>query len=377
MTRAVGPVTAAIGSLAAFGKPGGLLGRELDMARSLGVRMTYRRLRPSGAAMPASARGRVYGRIWQDAAAAIGADVIELADGFLEIRRDRAATRVYRQLVARDDPVTLAFAGNKPLVHALLVAAGLPVPEYAAVAAGDVDEAAQFIASGGPCVVKPARGSGRGDGITGFVSSRPDFVRARLPSLRYDAERLLVERQATGLEFRVLVLDGEPIGAVRRDPPHVTGDGRSDIVELVGIENRRRVAAEGDAGLWLLTLDLDALFTLRAQGLTPRSVPPRGQRVRVHTGSSQGSEREAHVLPIAGAAIGGILDAARAAAQAVGSSYASVEMITPDPSADVGVAGGIVLEINTTPGLTQHYLVADHETIEPVAAVVLERLLAG
>jgi len=376
MTRAVGPVTAAIGSLAAFGKPGGLLGRELDMARSLGVRMTWSRLRPSGATMPASARGRVYGRIWQDAAAAIGADVVELADGFLEIRRDGAITRVYAQLVARDDPVTLAFAGNKPLVHALLVAAGLPVPEYAALGAGDVDAAAQFVAAGGPCVVKPARGSGRGDGITGFVTSRQDFVRARLPSLRYDAERLLVERQATGLEFRVLVLDGEPIGAVRRDPPHVIGDGRSDIVELVRAENRRRVAARGDAGLWLLDVDLDSLFTLRSQGLAPRSVPPRGQRVRVHTGSSRGSEREGHALPIADAAIGGIVDAARAATAAVGSSYASVEMITPDPSVDLAAAGGIVLEINTTPGLTQHYLVADREAIEPVAAVVLERLLA-
>lgn len=376
MTRAVGPLTAAIGSLAAFGKPGGLLGRELDLARALGPQPTWNRLRPIGPTMPTGARGRLYERIWKDAATAIGAEVRELEGGFLEIRRDGATTRVREQLVPRDDPVTLALAGDKPLVHGLLVAAGLPVPEHAVLEARDVDVAAEFIAGGAPCVVKPASGSGRGNGVTGFVTSREDFVRARLRSLRYDAERVLIERQATGLEFRVLVLEGEPVGVVRRDPPHVVGDGSSAILPLVEAENRRRVAARGEAGQWLLDIDLDALFTLRSQGLAPRSVPAPGRRVRVGSGSSQGSEREAHVVPIADAAVSGVLGAACTAAEVLGSSYASVEVITSDPATDLIAAGGVVLEINTTPGLAQHYVVADREAVEPVASVVLERLLA-
>ena len=37
----------------------------------------------------------------------------------------------------------------------------------------------------------------------------------------------------------------------------------------------------------------------------------------------------------------------------------------------------MILEINTTPGLAQHYLVANPDRVEPVAAVVLARLLSA
>jgi D-alanine-D-alanine ligase-like ATP-grasp enzyme len=82
------------------------------------------------------------------------------------------------------------------------------------------------------------------------------------------------------------------------------------------------------------------------------------------------------VVPIADAAVSGVLGAACTAAEVLGSSYASVEVITSDPATDLIAAGGVVLEINTTPGLAQHYVVADREAVEPVASVVLERLLA-
>ena len=366
----------ALDRLAALGKPGGLIGRELDLARELGPRLAWSRLRPQpGTSIPGGTRRRVYGRIWREGAEQVGAEVRELQGGFLEIVRGARSTRIYEQLVQRDDPVTLKLAGDKPLSLAVLGDAGLPVPEHVVVRAGDLEAAAAVLDGSSPHVVKPASGSGRGDGITGFVVTREDLTRARLRALRYDGERLLLERQANGHEYRVLVMDGEVLGVVRREAPHVTGDGRSTVVELVTQENRRRAAADGSAGLWAIDLDLDALFTLRAQGLTPRSVAASGQRVRVRAGSSQGSEREAHVLPAGGAASAGIEAAALVAAEAMGSRYSSVEIITPDASRGLAEAGGVVLEINTTPGIAQHYLVADPGTIEPVAARVLERLL--
>ena len=286
------------------------------------------------------------------------------------------ATRVYGSLVPLDDPVTLELAGDKPLVHTILTDAGLPVPGHVVLPTSDVRAGADFVRAQPPCVVKPAFGSGRGAGITGFVTTPEEFMRARLRAVRYDAERLLVERQAAGAEYRVLVLDGTVIGVVRRDPPHVTGDGSSTVLALIEAENARRAAAAGDAGLWLLEIDLDALFALRQEGMDLASVPETGRRVRVHAGSSQGSEREAHVVPKDDPSVSGIAEAGRRAAEAIGSEFASVEIITPDASRDLGEAGGVILEINTTPGIAQHYIVSDRTVIEPVAAVVLERLLA-
>ena len=214
------------------------------------------------------------------------------------------------------------------------------MPDYTVVAVGDTDAAAAFVEASAPCVVKPASQSGRGDGVTGFVGSRSDLIRAQLRSVRHDPERLLVERQATGPEYRVLVLDGEPVGIVRRDAPHVTGDGRSTIIELVDAENRRRVTADGDAGLRPLELDLDALFTMREQGLSLRSVPGDGRRIRVRSGTSQGSEQDAHTVAMTDPGHAGLTAAAREAARIVGSRLASVEVITRDPSEKLGRAAG-------------------------------------
>jgi cyanophycin synthetase len=370
-------VTRALGRLGAFGKPGALIGLEADLVRALGPRLSWDRLRRRDAPrLPGNLRAEIYRRIWEEAAAAVGAEVRTLEGGFQEIRRGGRSTRVYGSLVPLDDPVTLELAGDKPLVHKVLTGAGLPVPAHVVLPTADVQAGAEFVREQPPCVVKPAFGSGRGAGITGFVTTPEEFLRARLRAIRYDAERLLVERQAAGAEYRVLVLGGSVIGVVRRDPPHVTGDGASTILQLVEAENVRRVAAAGAAGPWLVEIDLDAVFALRQEGMDLASVPAAGRRVRVHAGSSQGSEVEAHVVPKDDPSVRGIAEAGRRAAEAIGSEFASVEIITPDATRDLGDAGGVILEINTTPGIAQHYIVSDRTVIEPVAAVVLERLLA-
>ena len=80
---------------------------------------------------------------------------------------------------------------------------------------------------------------------------------------RHDHE-LILERQAAGHVYRFLFLDGELLDVVRRLPPHVTGDGRSDIRGLVLAENRRRLDAHGHAGLPLVTANLDMLSHARS-----------------------------------------------------------------------------------------------------------------
>jgi len=40
-------------------------------------------------------------------------------------------------------------------------------------------------------------------------------------------------------------------------------------------------------------------------------------------------------------------------------------------------SGGVINEVNTTPGLHYHYQVRNHEAMVPVAAVILRSLLAS
>ena len=54
---------------------------------------------------------------------------------------------------------------------------------------------------------------------------------------------------------------------------------------------------------------------------------------------------------------------------------AGVDVITPDPSRPLVESGGVINEVNGTPGLHHHYLVADPVAATRVAIPVLERLL--
>jgi D-alanine-D-alanine ligase-like ATP-grasp enzyme len=367
----------ALSALAARGKAGAALGREVDALLSLGPRLYWQQARdPTAAELAGAGRKSVYRRIWEDAAARIGAQVREGPPGYLEIRREGRSIRLWGPLVPLDDPVTLQLAGDKPAAHSVLSAAGLPVPRYRTVPVADTDAAVAFTQEQGPCVVKPASSTGAGRGVTGGVSNRADLLRARLRAARFDPDRLLLERQADGEEYRVLVLDGEAIGVVHRLPPRVVGDGRSTVAELAARENRRRRDAGGAAGLWPIRLDLDALIALRSQGLTVRSVPAAAQVVAVKSSTSEGSELDATVVDARSAGVRGVVANACTAAAAIGARFASVEMITGDPAVPLAEAGGVVIEVNTTPGVAQHYLVSNRTDVVPVAEAVLSRLLA-
>jgi hypothetical protein len=129
------------------------------------------------------------------AAVEIGAEVRHIGTDFLEISRGGRRTRVLRDLTSLDGPVTRAFALDKPLVHAALTDAGVPVAEYLDFCPRELAAALNFLArSNGPVVVKPAQGTGAGYGVTTGVRSPRDLRRA-VPWAAALSAQTLVERQ--------------------------------------------------------------------------------------------------------------------------------------------------------------------------------------
>jgi D-alanine-D-alanine ligase-like ATP-grasp enzyme len=372
------------GAAAAASRIGGLdgtrggmaLARQVDELFRLGPATYWGQHRdPIPGELVGPCRTAVYADIWQRAAADVDARIARWGDGYLLIERGSQRVRVHQHIVPIGDPISLRLAGDKVSMHALLSEAGLPVPPWRAVALSDTAGAAGFVAAHGPCVVKPARDTGGGSGVTGCVVRTEDLVAARFVAGRHDPVRLLVEAMVTGTEYRVLVLDGVPIGAIRRRPPTVVGDGRATVARLVAAENERRRRAGGWAGVTAVTLDLDTVLTLRSHGLTLASVPAAGARVQVHSGTSSAGAADTDVVDIDAPAMGGIRTAAAAAARALSARLISVELITDDPAAPLDAGSGAVIEVNTTPGMAQHYLVADPTRVAPVAARVLRTML--
>ena len=70
-----------------------------------------------------------------------------------------------------------------------------------------------------------------------------------------------------------------------------------------------------------------------------------------------------------------LVESCARAAAAVGARLAGVDVITADPGAPLEEVGGIVGEVNTTPGYYFHYMTSGAPA--PVARLILERLCAA
>ena len=316
-------------------------------------------------------RTEFYDRMWRDAARDVNAMVERLTGEFLRVRRGGVETLVNQSLVMIDSPVTVELALDKPAVRSLLDAVGLPTARSTVVRRGDVAAARAFRRTiPGPVVVKPT-GTGAGNGFTGGLEGDDDLVRALVNAGRTYSS-LIVEQGVTGHEYRLLYLDGVLLDAVERFAPTVRGDGSSTVAGLVLQENRRRADTGAAEVCRALRIDLDLELSVRRAGHRLPSVLRDGEEIVVKSGVSDNSAREnatVRSLPDTLVADG------RRAVAATRLRLAGVDVITPDPALPLSEAGGVIIEVNATPGLHHHAWVRDPESATPVGALILERLL--
>lgn len=346
----------------------------LELAALAHLVRRVRRRRVGVGAAAALERARFYRDAWQDAARAAGAQIVALEGDLLEIRRADARARVMLNYTPLDDPLTLRVAGDKALCARLLREAGIPSPAQVACPARALGPAREMLRrlGGRPCVVKPASGTGAGEGVSTGVRTPSELGWAVALAAQH-GPRVIVEEQVAGHDYRLLFLDGELLDAVRRNAPCVVGDGRATVRELVSRANLERLYGGYRVAQTPLGVDRDVRSTLAAQGLALHAVPRAGQRVRVKTVVNENAAAENEA--VAGALCPELVDAAARAAAVVGARLAGVDVITPDPSRPLEAVGGVVLEVNTTPGYHLHY----HRRGRPcaVARPILETLLAG
>ena len=240
------------------------------------------------------------------------------------------------------------LCGNKHLTSALLRERGLPVPDFAVYRAKDLASAfSAFHSLRHPVVVKPCFGAG-GQGITVGVATAQEFRRACYRA-SLAADPIIVEQMIPGRHWRVTLFDGQLVFACERLPACVLGDGQASIETLVSRHNNAIAERGGFPSAYPIHVDTDTRAALRAQNMTPGSVPAAGQRVVLKR--------------ICNAAVGGLtaditaslhhdyLDLARKAAAAMGARLAGVDIIGPDATLPIDNGRVFVNEVNTTPDL--------------------------
>jgi cyanophycin synthetase len=193
-------------------------------------------------------------------------------------------------------------------------------------------------------------------------------------------EGAIVEKFVAGTDYRVLVVDGRVVAAAELRPASVTGDGASDIAQLVDVVNADPRRGEGHSReLTKIELDEYALAHLEGQDLCPASVPARGRRVTLRGNanlSTGGTSRDVTDLVHEDVA-----DLCRRAAAVVGLDVCGIDVrladiAAPMPCGGAGHGGaepGAVIEINACPGLRMHLSPAEG-TPRDVARAVIDSL---
>jgi cyanophycin synthetase len=266
-------------------------------------------------------------------------------------------------LTQQTSVIGVDIAADKMLAKRLLADAGIPVPE--GVVASSAQDAAQAVAAlGGPVVVKPRAGS-HGVNVSVGVATADDAAAAYAQATGGHGTAI-VERFVPGTDYRVLVVDGQVMAAAQLCPAAVTGDGRTEIGELVVRVNEDPRRGDGHSRpLTKIRLDDSVLAHLAGQGLDPASVPADGQVVTLRRNanlSTGGTSRDVTDL---------IHDDVAAlccrAAAVVGLDVCGVDLRLADIAAPVD---GAVIEVNASPGLRMHLSPAEGEPRDVAGAII-------
>ncbi|MBI5276959.1 MAG: glycosyltransferase family 2 protein [Burkholderiales bacterium] len=242
--------------------------------------------------------------------------------------------------------LTTDKAGTTALLHAL----GLPATVQAL--AQTREEALERAASlGFDIVVKPVF-EGQGRGVTVGVGNAAELGRAFDAAAAFGLP-VLLEQRVPGHDHRLLVVGSKLVAASRRDPPCVTGDGKSTVDALVKALNSRR-RSDPVTRRYLKTIKFDdaVLAHLASQGLDRGSVPAAGRPVALRSNANVSTGGTAvDVLHLVHAEVRAM---AETIAAAFGMHACGIDYITPDISRPWREAGGAVIELNALPGLDVH-----------------------
>lgn len=313
-------------------------------------------------------------RIIFEAARARGIPAARLSPEYSRFLRLGQGSRQRRFFHAEPDNVSAmarSASTNKHFAKLLMQAAGVPVPLGKLVCTAEEAWAAAC-ELGLPVIVKPFN-TDQALGVSLDLRSC-EQVEAAFHQARQFAEEMLVERFLPGVEHRVLVTGNRVAVVTRIDPPQVIGDGVSTVAELIERANSdpRRVDENVQGALHKLKIDEQTPAALAAQGYTFDSRPPAGQRVLVRRnppyfsagGTLTDETDRIHPRNV---------ELALAAARALQIPVAGLDVLALDIGVPLEDQDGVIIEINTGPGLWIH-LPPCTDAPRPIGECIVETL---
>lgn len=265
-------------------------------------------------------------------------------------------------LVSKDAKQTCI---DKDLTRQCLAKAGVPVPlgkrfRYSC----EVDEMTKYADNlGFPVVLKPHNGStGRG-----VVVNIPDrgTLKKEITNLRKTLGKrdLIVEKYFNGDDYRVLVQRNRVVGAIKRIPANITGNGKDSIDALISQKNFLRKKNPYLAKR-LINVDREVIAHLAQQGYKLKSRPASGELVYLRSKCNLAAGGDP--IDVTDEIPGYVRDLAIQAVQAVpGLPGGGVDILVNEKE-----KRACVIEINGAPQLGMHLFPIKGQARDVVGAIL-------
>lgn len=304
-----------------------------------------------------------------EAATERGIPHLRLTDGNLvQLGHGASQRRIWTAETDQTSAIAEEIASDKDLTKSLLQSCGVPVPQGQLVkTAEEAWEAAQDI--GLPVALKPYDGN-HGRGVSLDLNNRKDIEAAFQLAQRKGGGSVIVEQFIAGNEHRLLVVGKRVVAAARGETAWVTGNGQSNIIELVddqiNIDPRRGTGEDAPLNALAPQEGAEIILELERQGLTAYSVPAAGEKVLIQRNGNVAFDVTDNIHPTVAAA-------AALAARVVGLDIAGVDLVLEDASRPMAEQRGAVIEVNASPGLLAHLKPADGQP-RPIGKAIIEHL---
>lgn len=266
-------------------------------------------------------------------------------------------------------PPSCFIANNKFLTKRVLRSYDIPVPRSWLVKTPAKAREMVLAKNLFPCVLKPAKGR-RGDKVFVNIESIEEFDKI-LPLIFTESgeKSILLEEHIKGKDYRLLVVGGKVSAVMERIPAHVTGDGKSNIRELIKQFNRNPLVGKNhEKPLCAIEFGGEVKRNLEKQDKTMTSILKRKevyflrQNANISTGGTGVDVTDKISSKLKKAAI--------RAAEALGMVIVGVDIVYNKASKKF-----YILELNDCPGIDIHHYPAVGKPRQ-VATDIVELLFA-
>jgi cyanophycin synthetase len=258
--------------------------------------------------------------------------------------------RIRATIASTTSNIAVDIACDKEETKALLMAAEIPVPNGTVIRSeAGLEEAVEKY--GYPLVIKPIDGN-HGKGNTTNITDWDQALVALEAAQKY-GRSVIVEKFITGYDFRILVINYKFICAALRTPASVTGDGKSNIQQLIDETNKDPRRGYGhEKVLTQITVDGFTQKMLDEKNYSLETVPPAGELVMLKPtanlstgGTSNDVTDEVHPANIF---------MCERIAKIIGLDICGIDIMASDLRTPVTENGGAILEVNAAPGFRMH-----------------------